>query len=161
MVNFVKAENIEEIALLADEIWHEYWPSILSSAQIDYMLQKFQSEKAIQKQIEKDNYEYFFIKYENINIGYVGVSKKSDFMFLSKFYIKKEYRNQGFGKSTFSHIINYAKSFDYRRIILTVNKNNENTIKAYEKWGFKIIDSVVTGIGMGFVMDDFIMEYEI
>ena len=49
--------------------------------------------------------------------------------------------------------------FNKQSIQLTVNKNNTNTIKAYEKWGFKTIDSAVTDIGSGFVMDDYIMEY--
>ena len=42
-----------------------------------------------------------------------------------------------------------------------MNKNNKNTIEAYKKWGFTIIDSVVTDIGNGFVMDDYIMEYKL
>ena len=46
----------------------------------------------------------------------------------------------------------------HKPIRLTVNKYNINTIKAYEKWGFKTVDAVVTDIGSGFVMDDFIME---
>ena len=49
----------------------------------------------------------------------------------------------------------------YNKIRLTVNKYNQYTIDAYNKWGFKTVDSVVTDIGNGFVMDDYIMEYEI
>lgn len=45
-----------------------------------------------------------------------------------------------------------------KKIQLTVNKHNINSINAYKKWGFKTIDSVVTDIGSGFVMDDYIME---
>ena len=40
-------EEIEKLAALASEIWHSYWPKILSPAQIDYMVAKFQSFKAI------------------------------------------------------------------------------------------------------------------
>lgn len=161
MAIFSKTEDIRELACLADEIWHEYWNCILSPEQIDYMLQKFQSENAIKNQIKNDNYEYFFIRENEVNIGYFGVSGKSDYLFLSKIYVKKGFRNLGFGKSAFSYIIKHAEKSGYKRIILTVKKTNENSINAYKKWGFKIIDSVVTDIGMGFVMDDFIMEYEI
>lgn len=43
-------------------------------------------------------------------------------------------------------------------IYLTVNKNNTNTISAYIKLGFEIVDSIITDIGSNFVMDDYIME---
>jgi len=38
-----------------------------------------------------------------------------------------------------------------------VNKRNAKAIAAYQRNGFVIADSVVTDIGHGFVMDDFIM----
>jgi RimJ/RimL family protein N-acetyltransferase len=44
------------------------------------------------------------------------------------------------------------------KIALTVNKNNVNSIKAYEKMGFKNVGSVVQDIGSGYVMDDYKME---
>ena len=76
-------------------------------------------------------------------------------MFLSKLYVKKEFRHKGIGKAVFEKI----KDFGFDKIQLTVNKYNKNTIDAYLKYGFKIIDSVVSDIGNGFVMDDYIMEY--
>ena len=44
---------------------------------------------------------------------------------------------------------------------LTVNKGNELAIRAYEGTGFETIDAVVTDIGEGFVMDDYIMELRV
>ena len=151
----VKNEDIKDLAKLTDEIWHEYWPCILSAEQIDYMVEKFQSENAIFNQIKNENYTYYFINYENKNVGYVGISPHSDYLFLSKLYIKKEFRHKGIGKAVFEKI----KDFGFDKIQLTVNKYNKNTIDAYLKYGFKIIDSVVSDIGNGFVMDDYIMEY--
>jgi ribosomal protein S18 acetylase RimI-like enzyme len=42
-----------------------------------------------------------------------------------------------------------------------VNKRNRNAIAAYEKYGFRIVDSVVKDIGGGFVMDDYIMSKDV
>ena len=81
-------------------------------------------------------------------------------MFLSKLYIKKEFRHNGLGTKAFDFIKDYAIKNNFNKIQLTVNKYNENTINAYIKWGFKTIDSVVTDIGNNFVMDDYIMEYK-
>lgn len=156
MIEFEKVENIEELASLASAIWHEYWTCILSPEQIDYMVENFQSEKAIKTQIENDNYTYYFILSDKVKAGYFGVSDKGDYLFLSKLYIKNEFRHKGIGTIAFEKIKQIA---DGRKIQLTVNKYNSNTIKAYEKWGFKIVDAVVSDIGSGFVMDDYIMVY--
>jgi len=52
----------------------------------------------------------------------------------------------------------YAAQNGKDYVFLTVNKNNRPAIRAYEKNGFAITDSVVTDIGQGFVMDDYIMK---
>ena len=125
------------------------------------MVDNFQSENAIKNQIENENYTYFYINNEAQNIGYIGLSKKQEYLFLSKFYIKKDYRNKGIGTKVFEFIKDFANKNSYKKIQLTVNKNNTNTIKAYKKWGFVVVNSVVTPIGNGFFMDDYIMEYNL
>lgn len=157
----VKKDDIKELAELANEIWHEYWPCILSEEQIDYMVEIFQSEPSIVEQIKNENYSYFFIMKDNVKCGYFGFSRKKDYLFLSKLYIKKEYRHHGIGRAAIEKIINIANDFGYSSIRLTVNKNNKKSIDAYLKYRFAIIDKAVTDIGNGFVMDDYIMEYSL
>ena len=154
-------EEIKQLAVIASEIWHEYWPFVLSEQQIDYMVDKFQSEKALKKQIEEESYTYCILEDNNNIIGYFGICPKEDYLFLSKLYIRKDFRGLGCGRQALSKIIQTAQQYNKLSIRLTVNKNNINTIKAYEKWGFKTIDSDVTDIGNGFVMDDYIMEYKL
>lgn len=156
MTEFLKADNIKELAELASKIWHEYWPVILSDEQIDYMVEKFQSERAISEQIQNENYTYYFIKENGNNVGYFGISNKESQVFLSKLYICGSNRGKGLGKKAFEKIKELSNG---KKIVLTVNKNNLNTIEAYKKWGFTTTDSVVTDIGNGFVMDDYIMEF--
>lgn len=161
MIKYEEVRNIKKLAAIASDIWHEYWSDILSLEQIDYMVEKFQSEDAIVNQIKNEKYIYFFIKYNRQDVGYIGLCRKEDYLFLSKIYVQKQFRHMGIGTNAFEFIKSYAKSQHYNRIILTVNKNNTNTTSAYFKWGFSIIDSVVTDIGSAFVMDDYVMEYKI
>jgi len=158
-IKFVEKEDIKTLAALAKEIWFEYWKSILSQGQIEFMVEKFQSENAMINQIENENYSYYFLETEGENIGYFGISDKKDHLFLSKFYIKKDFRHRKFGTIAFEAIKHLAREKNLSKIQLTVNKHNINTIKAYEKWGFKNIYPLVTDIGNGYVMDDFVMEY--
>ena len=46
-------------------------------------------------------------------------------------------------------------------VYLTVNKHNDHAIDVYKKKGFTVTDEVVTDIGGGYVMDDYIMTYEL
>lgn len=159
MISFQEVTDIKTLSLLAAEIWNESNLSFITKEQIDYMLDKFQSEKAVKEQIIHENYIYFFIICNDKKAGYIGLSNKKDYLFLSKLYIKKEFRHKGLGSKSFEYIKEYAKSLKHKKIRLTVNKNNTNAFSAYKKWGFKVVDEVVTDIGSNYVMDDFIMEY--
>ena len=159
--NIKTDEEINQLAVLASEIWHEYWPCLLSEEQINYMVEKFQSYNAIKEQIEKERYFYNILEDNGNTIGYFGVCPKENYLFLSKLYIKNDFRGLGCGKQSFNKIKQIAQQCNKNSIQLTVNKNNTNSIKAYEKWGFQTIDSVITDIGNNFVMDDYIMEYKL
>ena len=153
----IEKAKSEQIEILAKEIWNEHYIKILSKEQIDYMLQNFQSQKAIENQI-KDGYNYFVMKIDGKIMGYTGIVFQEEKMFLSKLYIKKEARNKGVGKTTLEFLKNLCREKGYNKIYLTVNKYNTDSINAYKKMNFKIIDSVVSDIGNGYVMDDYIME---
>lgn len=139
MTDIVKVEvnEIKELAELAKEIWFEYWHSILTLGQIYYMVNKFQSELALTEQIERENYSYYFLVENGEKIGYFGVAPEEGYFFLSKLYIKKDYRGKGFGKFAFEYIKKLAQENGFSKIRLTVNKQNFKTILIYEKWGFK------------------------
>ena len=72
-------EEIKAVAVLANEIWHQHFIPIIGEAQVDYMVEKFQSYPAISNQIKKDGYEYFRIFHNHIFIK-IRTRQKSDRM---------------------------------------------------------------------------------
>lgn len=154
----VQEDDIKELAQLGNDIWREHYLDILGESQVDYMLEKFQSENAIKEQI-KEGYEYYFIKEDSESIGYIGLLEKTDSLFLSKLYIKQEFRSKGIGKKAFNFVCRKCREAGLNKIVLTVNKNNTDSIAFYEKIGLKKTDSAVCDIGGGFVMDDYIYTY--
>ncbi|MBL4569013.1 MAG: GNAT family N-acetyltransferase [Flavobacteriaceae bacterium] len=145
------------IEKLAFAIWQEHYTPIIGTEQVDYMLNKYQSVKAIKEQIT-DGASYYNIIHDEIAVGYLSVYKKENALFLSKIYILSETRGKGIGKTAMEFIQSKAELMKCTSISLTVNKNNENSIKAYEKMGFQKIKELVMDIGNGFVMDDYLME---
>lgn len=154
-------EEFEQIALAAAEIWEEHYITIISKEQIEYMINQFQSKEAIAEQINNEGYIYYLLRNQGVIAGYISIkiNEKDDLsLFLSKFYLKKESRGKGFGKEVMYFLERICKEKELPKIWLTVNRNNENSIKIYEKLDFIKVGTQVNDIGNGFVMDDYIME---
>ena len=154
-------EQLKTLAETANTVWHEFFPCILTEGQIDYMVEKFQSYDAMKEQMENAGYEYYFITSDDKILGYTGIKKEEDRLFLSKLYLLKENRGKGYASTAFEHLIKYCKENGLKSIYLTVNKHNEHTIAVYKKKGFEVIDTQVADIGNGYVMDDYIMEMKV
>ncbi|WP_298344090.1 GNAT family N-acetyltransferase [uncultured Algibacter sp.] len=149
-------QNFIEIEKLADIIWREHYIPIVGKPQIDYMLKKFQSAEAIKEQIEV-GFEYYLIYFDGKPVGYISIKPEINALFLSKIYVLSNHRGKKIGKSAMQFIEAKAKGYQLKNIRLTVNINNTNSIKAYEKLGFKNVGPLVTDIGNGFIMDDYEM----
>lgn len=151
-------KEMEELAGMARTIWREYYSPSISSAQIDYMLEKFQSVAALTAQIAGEGYEYYFINAGGENVGYIGLKSGEGKIMLSKIYILKERRGKGYAGEAFCFIENLCLRRSLTAVWLTVNRNNTPSIDIYRKRGFEIVREQAADIGGGFVMDDYIME---
>lgn len=153
--------EIYEIAALAEEIWHQHFTPIIGEAQVNYMVDKFQSYPALKAQIDQDDYEYYQIRSSHTLAGYIGIHPEADALFLSKLYIKKDCRGQHLATEALNFLIGLCKERGLKKIWLTCNKHNDNTLAVYDHLGFVITDEQVADIGNGFVMDDYILTYTI
>ena len=147
------------IAELAQRIWNAHYSSIISQQQIDYMLEKFQSSAAINQQIA-DGTLYFLISNNKRPAGYLALmpDAKNDKLHISKIYLDAASRGLGHGKQALNFIEQLCHEKCIHTLWLTVNKHNHIAIDAYRRWGFHITGSIVTDIGNGFVMNDYLME---
>jgi len=158
----VQFKDIPVLTVLAEKIWTEHYTPIIGNAQVSYMLKKFQSEESIKQQLN-EGYTYYIILYNGKTAGYFSILFKAEenYLFLSKLYVDKEFRRKGLASDTLIFIRKLAKEANLPAICLTVNKGNTDSINAYLSLGFVKTDSIITNIGNGFVMDDYIMEYRL
>ena len=151
--------QIEALARLAAAIWNEHYVAIIGQAQVDYMLDKFQSPAAIASQIE-GGYEYYLASLAGRPAGYIGLvpNEPAGKLLLSKIYVARETRGSGLGARLLEHTFGRAADIGVNSVWLTVNKYNARSIEWYKRRGFGVVDEVKTDIGSGFFMDDYVLE---
>ena len=152
-------EQIAAVAALAKETWTQHYVPIIGSAQVEYMLAKFQSEAAIARQIAAEGYEYYLAP----NAGYLAlvpdpVMKSA---LLSKIYVKADLRGTGRGRAMVEFAERRCAELGCNELWLTVNRNNAESIAFYERMKFRKTRLFVTDIGGGFVMDDWHMAKDV
>lgn len=150
-------------ASLAGKIWTEHYTPIIGPEQVEYMLEKYQSEDRIYEDITEGGYIYHMAFSGGEPAGYCGarLGPGAGEVFLSKLYVEKSFRGRGISRMFLGILKELVASNHCNHIRLTVNKHNSNSIRAYDKLGFKVVESVVTDIGNGFVMDDYVMRLDL
>ena len=151
-------EDVIRTAKLANEIWHQHYAGLLSAEQIDYMVEKFQSVSALERQRREEGYHYLLLQWDGADAGFCGYNIQNGALFLSKLYIRQACRRKGIARRVLQTLTQRAQQAEVDKIWLTVNRYNEGSIAAYRAFGFETVRTEVTDIGHGFVMDDLIME---
>ena len=146
--------DIPLVAELAQKIWREHYPTIISVEQIDFMLLHRYSEKSITETMH-DGEEYFLAYADNEPVAYASIELKEDFYYLHKFYLQVEKHRRGIGKHFFDFVV--AQIDSTKPIKLQVNRKNFKAVNFYFKVGFVIQTIGDFDIGGGYFMNDFVM----
>lgn len=176
-------QEIEELVAMAKDIWNEYWPDIIGQDQTDYMVEMFQSDRAIRDDMANHNYRYWIMREDDGHVvGYTGGATEtmtgdpehdahihhSDAVdekfptrfFISKIYLYEKERGKHYASQTIDFYSKLIEDEGLPAMYLTVNRDNELGVRAYLGRGFYTIEDVDNPIGEGFVMTDHIMVKE-
>jgi GNAT superfamily N-acetyltransferase len=155
--------GLPAISELAGVIWRACYPGIITHAQIDYMLARMYSLDVLRDEIRSQGIRYDQLLVDGKPAGFAsyGPTSEAGVMKLHKLYLLPEMHSRGLGSRLLQHVEREVRAGAGRRLILSVNKRNTRAITAYQRNGFITADSVVTDIGGGFVMDDYIMAKEL
>ena len=150
--------QIETLAALASEIYHEYFTIIITVEQIDYMVGKFLSVPVLTKAINEDGYEYYLFDDDEQPYAFCGIKCSDGDMFLSKLYVRVDKRGTGTGGRMLAFLEELCAERGLRSIWLTCNIGNADSLAFYDRKGFVTEEHKVADIGNGFVMDDYILR---
>ena len=107
-----------------------------------YLNQEFGTER-LKSDLTNHNYEYYLIKKEGENIGFLKVNYKSGTLSelanceLDKIYILPKYSGMGIGKIVMNRIIKRVRDKGKEIFFLCVIDSNHNSIAFYKSLGFK------------------------
>ncbi len=164
-VEFIRVAGLEDVqrtAELARKIWTEHYIPIIGPDQVEYMLENFQSPEAIREQIQGGSV-YYLALYRGEEAGYLAFEpdQADRGAKLSKLYVRSELRRMGIGRRILEYACRVCRKMGWKRLWLTVNRNNHGAIAFYKQMGFEVEGTLVQDIGQGFVMDDYKMVKKI
>lgn len=151
-------DDLAPLAALAREIWTEYYTPLLGTAQVEYMLHTIQSEAPMRRQLEHEDYRYFYLCHEGTPAGYLGVQVRDGALFLSKLYVRAAARGLGTARDVMAFLEGWARGARLDKLWLTVNRGNTGAIATYEKLQFINAGTQDSPIGEGYVMEDYVFE---
>jgi GNAT superfamily N-acetyltransferase len=155
--------DLPAISELAGIIWRACYPGIITREQIDFMLARMYALETMRDEIRSQgiHYDCLFMDGNMIGFASYGPTEQPAVFKLHKIYLNPGWQGRGLGSLLLQHCEGEVRKLGAQRLILSVNKRNAKAIAAYQRNGFAIAESVVTDIGGGFVMDDFIMVKEL
>ena len=168
--NIIKAGigNIMQIHDMAEIVFRHTYREILSSEQMEYMMDWMYSPTNLHKQIA-EGHVYYIALCEEGPCGYVsvqqdGINEEGRLRYhLQKIYVLPSRQGSGLGRLLFEKAVSHIRSESSGRpaaLELNVNRNNPS-IGFYHHLGLKILREGDFHIGKGFYMNDYIMGTDI
>lgn len=152
------AADIEPLRALARTVWQASYSTLISQAQIDYMLADRYDAALIRAQLDDPKHAWQLARWVDDPIGFAHARLEADICKLDKLYIHPDFQRRGVGQALLNEIKTFAVNHAAAKLRLQVNRGNIAAIAAYQRYGFTTREARVFDIGGGFVMDDYVME---
>lgn len=164
MIQIIKAttDDLNIINDIARKTWPIAYGEILSEAQLNYMLDSFYSKEALRANIA-NGHNFILAKEDDMVLGFASFENNYQNRAktkIHKIYMLPESQGKGIGKLLIDSIEKFAVTSGSNSILLNVNRFNK-AIGFYKKMGFEIIQEIDIEIGLGYLMEDYVMEKKI
>lgn len=158
-------EATSEQLVIVQELAHKIWPTtygkILSAEQLTFMLDKFYNIDFL-KNLQKNGQHFLLLEENAVFLGFASYElnyENSNKTKVQKIYVLPQTQGKGLGKKLMDFIKIIAVENNNNGLILNVNRFN-NALGFYEKYGYKIKETIDIEIGNGYLMEDYVMEME-
>lgn len=156
-------EELTKVQSIALRTWPSTFANILSTEQIEYMLNWMYSIEMLESQFEK-GHTFLLAEEDGKELGFAGFElnyAEGPKAKLHKIYLLPKAQGKGAGKALILEVADRTRKVGQKSLLLNVNKYNQKAIDFYLKMGFQEIYKEVIDIGNGYVMDDVVMELDL
>lgn len=166
MISIQKAtvKDIPKIQSIAKTTWPIAFKDILSSEQLEYMMELMYNTDTLHSQIAGNKIIFWLAKLKGSISGFMAFEPNlelKDRIKIHKLYINPAAQGQGIGQILLKKLEEFGKINAYKLLTLNVNKYNHSAIRFYTKQGFNKVDDEIIPIGDGYVMDDYVFSKSI
>jgi GNAT superfamily N-acetyltransferase len=156
----LRESEVAQLSALARDIWRTHYPGIISTAQIESMLNERYNEAVIRDELKRNDVWWDVLLLDGKMAGFTSyfradAAKLPGTIKIDKLYLHARVHRRGYGGLLIDHVAQAVQGC--QRLTLAVNRHNKSAIAAYLKNGFSIADTSLKRIGGGFWMDDYIM----
>lgn len=81
-----------------------------------------------------------FIKIQDKYIGYGQIIIDNSIPLIVNVGILKKYRNNGYGEVLIKYLLNIGREFNFNKVRIKVDWNNDSALNLYKKCGFKVLE---------------------
>ena len=159
-ISEAKPSDFPVIREIAQITWPVAYGAIISKVQLDYMLEKFYSDAALNDNFSTKNHRFLLVKQESVCLGfasyehhYLGENKTR----LHKIYMLPDSQRKGAGKLLLAEVEKLALENNDTIISLNVNRFN-SALHFYQKLGFEKVGEEDIELDFGYLMEDYILE---
>jgi GNAT superfamily N-acetyltransferase len=152
-------EEIFLVHKLAHDIWPKAFRNIISSDQINYMLDWMYDINTLEEQVQTGHL-FYVVKEDGVAKGFIGLEPNYpdiEILRIHKFYVLPECQGKGMGRVLFNKAVDVAFDLDLSTLHLNVNRFNPS-VEFYKYLGFKVVAEEDIDIGRDYFMEDYIME---
>ena len=152
-------EEIFLVHKLAHDIWPKAFRNIISSDQINYMLDWMYDINTLEEQVQTGHL-FYVVKEDGVAKGFIGLEPNYpdiEILRIHKFYVLPECQGKGMGRVLFNKAVYVAFDLDLSTLHLNVNRFNPS-VEFYKHLGFQVVAEEDIDIGRDYFMEDYIME---
>jgi len=152
------AEDYKTIYDIAVITWDAAYKSILSKAQLEYMMDMMYSPEAFNEQVALQGHHFLLALTDGKVLGFASyeLNYRYETTKLHKLYVLPQAQGTGVGQALILAIENAAKNNTNNKVTLNVNRFNV-AVNFYLKNGYTNMGAEDVPIGSGYIMEDYIM----
>ena len=155
--------DFDAVGQVARAIWLAHYVTIITTAQIEYMLGGRFSAQNLRRYLHSSERWMDVLECDRELAGYTSYALTSDpgEVKLEQLYLLPLLHGRGLGRQMLEHVERAALRQGARRLSLQVNKQNDKALAFYRRANFTVREEAVFDVVHGYVMDDYVMVKEL